>query len=283
MINKEKLKAAIESLSKRASFFNRDNFSHYNGIYIGDPSTELKEWRDRIKSLLDRNVVADSAPLKYYEKAIIYSKRGLDRDFWAVAISAYVQALSAFESIIDEGDLFDELLYKAILDEGGEEISIVKPDSITTDKKKVFIVHGHDHMLKTELEIFLSRLKLEPIVLHREVDGGQTIIEKFEANSDVSFVFVLLTPDEIAHTVDQAELEEKERVKEFRARPNVIFEFGYFVGKMGRKKVCALYKENVSLPSDLSGVIYKRVEKTIEDIGFALIKELKAAGVEIVI
>lgn len=90
-----------------------------------------------------------------------------------------------------------------------------------------------------------------------------------------------MTPDEITYTVDQHEKDDNERKKEYRARPNVIFEFGYFIGKLGRKHVCALHKGDVTLPSDLSGVIYKKVDKSIEDIGFAIIKELKAAGLTI--
>jgi len=68
------------------------------------------------------------------------------------------------------------------------------------------------------------------------------------------------------------------RIKEKRARPNVIFEFGYFVGKLGRNRVCCLYKGDVSLPSDLGGLIYKKILSSVEAEGFGIIKELKAAG-----
>ncbi len=39
-------------------------------------------------------------------------------------------------------------------------------------------------------------------------------------------------------------------------RQNVIFELGYFVAKLGCKKVCALYEEGVEIPSDYKGVIF---------------------------
>ena len=41
-----------------------------------------------------------------------------------------------------------------------------------------------------------------------------------------------------------------------RARQNVIFEFGYFIGRLGRQRVCALTKRNVEVPSDYAGVLY---------------------------
>lgn len=143
---------------------------------------------------------------------------------------------------------------------------------------KIFIVHGRDHALKTEIENFLHEIGLEPIVLHKKPDEGQTIIEKFEKHSDVGYAFVLLTPDEIAYLADQDTVADSQRKKEKRARPNVIFEFGYFVGKLGRNRVCCLYKGDIALPSDLNGLIYKKISSTVEAEGFSIIKELKAAG-----
>ncbi|WP_284566131.1 nucleotide-binding protein [Bacillus anthracis] len=147
------------------------------------------------------------------------------------------------------------------------------------DNKKVFIVHGHDNDLKQQLEIFLSGVGLKPIVLHREANKGRTIIEKFEAHSDVKYAFVLLTPDDIGCSVN-----DKDQPVEhynFRARQNVIFELGFFIGKLGRANVCTLYVEGVELPNDISGLVYQQVNNNIEDVGFHIIKELKAAGLEV--
>lgn len=143
---------------------------------------------------------------------------------------------------------------------------------------KVFVVHGHDDTAKTNLEVFLREIGLEPIVLHRQADEGLTIIEKFEKHADVGYAFILLTPDEIAYIRSDDAKPDAERNKEFRARPNVIFEFGYFVGKLGRSKVCCLYTGNVTLPSDLSGIIYKKYESSIEEVAYSILKDLKASG-----
>jgi predicted nucleotide-binding protein len=147
--------------------------------------------------------------------------------------------------------------------------------------KKVFVVHGHDEVAKTNLEIFLAEIGLEPIVLHRQADEGLTVIEKFEKHSDVGYAFILLTPDDVAYLRRDEEKPDAERTKEFRARQNVIFEFGYFVGKLGRSRVCCLYTGSVTLPSDVSGMIYKRYEKNIEEVAYSVIKDLKAVGMQI--
>lgn len=144
--------------------------------------------------------------------------------------------------------------------------------------RKVFVVHGHDEVSKTNLEVFLREIGLEPVVLHRQADEGLTIIEKFEKHSEVGYAFILLTPDEIAYLAQEDEKSEDERRKEYRARPNVIFEFGYFVGKLGRSRVCCLYTGNVTLPSDISGMIYKKFNTNIEEVAYGIIKDLKAQG-----
>jgi predicted nucleotide-binding protein len=147
--------------------------------------------------------------------------------------------------------------------------------------KKVFVVHGHDEVAKTNLEVFLHEVGLEPVVLHRQADEGLTVIEKFEKHSDVGYAFILLTPDEVAYLASEDSLSDADRKKHSRARPNVIFEFGYFVGKLGRSKVCCLYTGNVELPSDVSGMIYKRFEKNIEEVAYSITKDLKACGYNI--
>lgn len=144
--------------------------------------------------------------------------------------------------------------------------------------RKVFIVHGRDEVAKTSLEVFVREIGLEPVVLHRQADEGMTIIEKFERHSDVGYAFILLTPDEVAYLAEEEAKADTDRKKERRARPNVIFEFGYFVGKLGRSKVCCLYTGGVSLPSDVSGMIYKSYTSNVEEVGYAIQKDLKAAG-----
>ncbi|HDR7903184.1 TPA: nucleotide-binding protein [Bacillus cereus] len=148
----------------------------------------------------------------------------------------------------------------------------------TLNKQKAFIVHGHDTHMKQELEIFLHSIDIEPIVLHRQADEGLTIIEKFEKHSDVQYAFVLLTPDDIGTPIDQFDEKSPLTNYEFRARQNVIFELGYFIGKLGRGKVCTLYKEGITLPSDIQGLVYKKINERIEEVGFPIIQELKKAG-----
>lgn len=116
--------------------------------------------------------------------------------------------------------------------------------------KKVFIVHGHDNEVKETVARFIERLRLSPIILHEQPNSGRTIIEKFEVFSDVGFAVVLLTPDDIGASSSEP------KNLQSRARQNVILELGYFMGKLSRFRVCALYKHGVEIPSDYQGVLY---------------------------
>ena len=62
-----------------------------------------------------------------------------------------------------------------------------------------------------------------------------------------------------------------------RARQNVILELGFFLGRLGRERVCPLVKGDVETPSDYVGVVYTK----LDDAGawkMELVKELKADG-----
>jgi predicted nucleotide-binding protein len=139
--------------------------------------------------------------------------------------------------------------------------------------KRVFIVHGHDNEAKEAVARFISSLDLDPIILHEQPNMGRTVIEKFEAEGKVGFAIALLTPDDLGKAKGAGELSP-------RARQNVVMELGYFVGRLGRKNVCALVRDTVEFPSDFAGIVYEKL-----DSGGAwkqaLGRELDAAGYKI--
>ena len=208
-------------------------------------------------------------------------------DFWGI-MSLSIDEPSLGEKIADLYENIDSKIHRIDsiierlelipLSQPLQSVAETRQQSTVQRSKKVFVVHGRDEIAKTSLEVFLHEIGLEPIVLHRQADEGMTIIEKFEKHSDVGYAFILLTPDEIAYMASEETIADEVRHKENRARPNVIFEFGYFVGKLGRSRVCCLYTGNVTLPSDVSGMIYKRYENSIEEVAYGVIKDLKASG-----
>ncbi len=145
-----------------------------------------------------------------------------------------------------------------------------------TSTKKVFLVHGHDDAVKTEVAEVIRSFGLECVILHEQPNSGRTIIEKFEDHAaDVGFAVVLLTPDDHGRPANGVE-----DGYSLRARQNVILELGFFLAKLERGRVCSLRKGNVEIPSDYHGVLYV----PLDDAGTwqsVLKKELKAAGLPV--
>lgn len=148
----------------------------------------------------------------------------------------------------------------SILEAGKLELELLDDDAPVAEEAgvlavgtKAFIVHGQDDARKYELESFLQKLLDEPpVILHQLANGGRVLIEKFEQSAaSVGFAVVLLTADDFGrskHLDPQDDLP--------RARQNVVFELGFFIGLIGRSKVAVLYDNGVELPSDVSGLAY---------------------------
>jgi len=150
--------------------------------------------------------------------------------------------------------------------------SLKKP--VELDKSKVFIVHGHDDLAKTEVARFIEKLNFEAVILHEQASSGKTIIEKIEEHSNVGFGIILYTPCDIGSTkADQENLK-------FRARQNVVFEHGYLMARIGRNNVCALVKNEVETPNDISGVVYVPMDYH-KAWQVAIAKEMRNSGYDI--
>jgi predicted nucleotide-binding protein/DNA-binding response OmpR family regulator len=142
-------------------------------------------------------------------------------------------------------------------------------------KRKLFLAHGHDTIAKDTVVAFLESIGLQPIVLADKADRGDTIIEKFERHSkDTSFAIALFTSDDFGYSKADPTL-----VKP-RARQNVIFELGYFLAKLGRRRVRVLYREGVEIPSNILGLLYIKLDEQGKWKEY-LIRELEDAGLSI--
>lgn len=176
-------------------------------------------------------------------------------------------SITRLEAIRDRLDLIPET--------GNSDVAVSTPQIVTSVLgQDVFLVHGHDEAAKESVSRFIEKLGFKAIILHEQPNAGRTIIEKFEAYSNVGFAVVLLTPDDIGAAY--AAYNEASEGKP-RARQNVILELGYFIAKLGRQRVCALYKEEVELPSDIYGLLYVPLDAA-GAWRLSLAKEMKHAG-----
>ena len=140
---------------------------------------------------------------------------------------------------------------------------------------KIFVVHGHDNEMKLDVAQTLQKLDLDPIFLHEKPNRGRTLIEKISDYAHVSFAVVLVSPGDLAYPEEKTSDEAK-----YRAGQNVIFELGYFLGRLGRQNVIAIYrkKKDFEIPNDYNGVLWIEYKSGWY---FKLIKELQACNFDV--
>lgn len=230
-----------------------------------DPAEKFRKWHNYNIKLLEHLFTTDRIATEYRNTGPMVAV------FGGMSASEEVQdraqrlmrAISNLEHIVETLELFADS--NASLSTAGTASSVA-----AEDRTRVFVVHGRNGEKKQEVARCIERLGLEAVILHERPNGGKTLIEKFEEFADVGFAVIVLTAD------DEGGIAGAE-TRNPRARQNVVFEMGYFCGKLTRSRVCALYESGVELPSDFQGVVYTE----LDDKGrwhFDLAKELRAAG-----
>ncbi|WP_259647207.1 nucleotide-binding protein [Burkholderia pseudomallei] len=134
------------------------------------------------------------------------------------------------------------------------------------DLKRVFISHGRSNDWR-EVQAYIEKdIGLATLELAQEPNAGQTIIEKLENNAEsCDSAVIVMTGDDI------------DADGQARARENVMHEIGFFQAKYGRARVCLLHEEAVSIPTNLSGVVYVPFPEGNIGTSFGvLIRELQA-------
>lgn len=148
-----------------------------------------------------------------------------------------------------------------------------KTQESTVRQESIFVIHGRDEAKWRELkDIIKSEFRLNPIVLLEQPDAGcKTVIEKFELYANTcSYAIAVFTPDD--EVVSNGEIY-------LQARPNVIYELGWFCGRQGRSGAMLLLKEGTTVFSDFGGIIQKRFAQNISERIVEIRKDLVAAGI----
>lgn len=229
-------------------------------------SPQFDRWHRNARTAITKTFGIESSHVEDFNSVWLTFVIG-DTEHQETYVHSLESAAAVLQSMIDEINEYWE-------DESGTSRSSDSHNNGQINTKEVFIVHGRDEGAREKVARFLERLDLKPVVLHEQPNKGRTIIEKFEDYARVGFAVVLLTPDDIG------KLKGDEGDFEPRARQNVILELGYFIGQLGRERVCALVKKGVEWPSDYDGVLYI----PLDDSGgweMRLIQELKSAGYDI--
>lgn len=136
--------------------------------------------------------------------------------------------------------------------------------------KDVFIIHGHDELNTRRLsQLLQGHFGLNPIAMLAKPGMSRPLTQKFEDEAQTcSFAFALFTPDDEVTKSGQSYSQ---------ARPNVIYEVGWFIGRLGRERITLVLKSGTKIHSDLDGVSQIRFGENVEEKFLEIQNELKAA------
>jgi predicted nucleotide-binding protein len=254
---------------------------------LGRGKPEFEKWRRNteiaIAEIFGENSQNVRDFIKIHYSPIIMFSNTTDAMFQKAYHNGLDSASSVLQSMIKEVEKYwdeDAILKPEKLEKAEKpnkpEKSVDFPAVLHELRKadEIFIIHGQDKSVMENVAEFITKLGLEPIILHDQSGQGRTIIEELEQHTRIGFALVILTPDETC-SLNEAGSEGK-----LHARQDVIFEFGYFLGRLGRQRVCALAGENVEVPSDYPGVLYIPLD-TAEAWKIRILKVLKTAGYKV--
>jgi predicted nucleotide-binding protein len=274
----------------------------FEDLVAFNPKSITKRWGPEVKAL--ETAIEENLSAVFGHNTVQYNRyrraAALDHGNMIMGRPATIQQAQQYvtEGQRDAITLLGQAvkgLEEEILDqETASPLGAIVKTAASRDLSKVFVVHGHDGEVREAVARFISeKLGLKPVVLHEQPNKGRTIITKFgEEAASVGFAVVLMTcrysrfalralflrfapndtPDDFGKAHDSQDLSA-------RARQNVVFELGFFIGALGAERVAAVVKGDIERPSDFDGVVYISFHK--EDWRTKLGQELQAAGYKI--
>ena len=221
---------------------------YYEGIGVEKNMEEALQWLK--KAAEQGNKEAESIIKEHYNSGNVNNQKAAQQDNTKIQ-----NEIDLYENITRCVREAAHGVFNEIKKEKEDDTNIKTKEN--QDFSKVFIVHGRDE-LKHKIARLLQDQNIEAIILDEQPNGGaETIIKKFEENSNVCAAICLFTADDIGKLQDKySEKEKTQNDYRPRARQNVVFETGFFMAKLGRKNVIIIADPEIEFPSDMGNILY---------------------------
>ena len=253
-------------------------------------SSDLKERLNCLDEIKEKGVV--NLEIKFYEeqtevpvyivsrfvaKGLVFPNKKASRNPWLIFIDNKTQKDDIYDAFSKS---FDEIWEKYSTTRPQDPQRTTPATSNGLNSKNIFIIHGHNHQAREDIELILRRNNINPIILAHEANQGDTVVEKFERHSDVTHAIALFTRDDIGGSVkDVGKLDSLNNLEKiaYRARQNVLIEAGYFMSKLGRERLTILAENAIEIPSDYQGMISIKMDEN-DEWKRKLLLELQTCG-----
>jgi len=126
------------------------------------------------------------------------------------------------------------------------------------DGGRVCITYGRDQIMNKQVVSLIKELGIAPIVMQDKINKDKPLAQLITENKDISFIIVILSADDWVYPKNG-----KHNEALMYADQKVIFHLGFWIGKLGRNRVLALYYEQRSFrwPTEHFDVIYTPLDK----------------------
>lgn len=165
---------------------------------------------------------------------------------------------------------------RRVLNETATVSSTTSSDKVSKNFSQVFILHGQDEWKKT-IAALVQTLGLVPVLLD-EKNVDNMIVEYLDMYSkEIALAVIVLTND------DPRIMQSDNKQPDWHVDHNLIYELGYFRGKLGRNHTCVLYLDDfqndvellsvfmfmgvIFIPLDTGGSWMTQLAKVIQDTG----------------
>ena len=123
---------------------------------------------------------------------------------------------------------------------------------------RVCITYGRDQIMNRQVVSLIRAMAIDPIVMQDKHNSAKPLAQFVSENKDIAFVIAILSADDWAYAKNS-----KPQNAMLYASPRVVFHLGYWIGKLGRSRVFALYYDQRSFrwPTEHFDVIYTPLDK----------------------
>ena len=227
---------------------------------------EKNKWHRLNIELLTQLFNTDSIAKQYQSSGFLDSfvtpKLHNMRSWYIKSMDKKIKELEFIRERLDLASEFKEVIEQSI---SSREDSVLGND--------ILIVPCRDIVAEQSVAKFVKTLDRHPQIVEKGETKGKSIIEKIEEHTNIGYAVVILTPDDFGYFNN----EENEQP---HIRHSAMFELGFLVGRLGLKRVGALYHGNFSVPSDYHGVDYIEMDER-GGWQLKLAMEINNAGIEL--
>lgn len=174
----------------------------------------------------------------------------------------------------------DTLAEKQVNEEPGKPVERpleeMKSGSITEQGGRVCITYGRDKIMNKQVVSIIRELGIDPLVMQGKEHKSKPVAEFFTEYPNIAFVIAILSADDWVYPKN---LKPKDAL--MYADQKVIFHLGFWIGRLGRNCVFALYydQRNFRCPTEHFDVIYTPLDKN-GNWKKELVSRLSASGIE---